>query len=111
MKSSPSGASSNLIVLLLAVVPAIGFVYSLYRILSGEPLLPELNWVDATTVLMISLLVGRGIYVFKAEPPLKLVAVCLLNAFSFIYCFESISSFCFSDGGTIRRNSESCFCR
>jgi hypothetical protein len=87
---SPSGTGSNLIVLLLAAVPAIGLVYSLFRILSSGPYLAELDWVDATTVLMISLLVGRGVYVFRAEPPLKVVSVCLLNAFSFIYCFESI---------------------
>jgi hypothetical protein len=92
---SPSGTSSNLIALLLAILPAGGFVYSLYRLLSSGPLLPELYWVDATTVLMISLLLGRGIYVFRAEPPLKIIAVSLLDAFSFIYCFESIYKFLF----------------
>ena len=77
-------------VLWLLAPPTIGVIYSLYSILAGKLYLEELHWVDVTTVLFLSLLTYRGIYVVRKAPLLKIVALCLLNAFSFIYCFESI---------------------
>ena len=76
--------------LLLLIPPTIGVIYSFYSILAGKLYLEELNWVDVTTVLFLSLLTYRGIYAFRKAPPLKILALCLLNAFSFIYCFEGI---------------------
>jgi hypothetical protein len=80
---------------LLLVFPTSGVAYSLYSILAGSPYLEALNWVDATTVLFISLLAYKGIYVFRHAAPLKVAAICLLNAFSFIYCFEGVYKFLF----------------
>jgi hypothetical protein len=80
---------------LLLVIAAIGLLYSLGSILTGTRYAAPLNWVDMSTVLFISLLLGRGAYAFRAEPPLKAISLCLLNVFSFIYCFESVYKFLF----------------
>lgn len=81
--------------LLLLTVAAIGVAYSLWCILVGTRYSAMLGWVDVSTILFVSLLLGRGAYTLRAEPPLKIVSLCLLNAFSFIYCFESIYKFLF----------------
>jgi len=81
--------------LCLLLVPTVGIIYSLYSMATGKLYVEELNWVDVTTVLFLSLLLFRGIYVFRKAPLLKILALCLLNTFSFIYCFESIYKFLF----------------
>lgn len=79
----------------LLVIPLAGIIYSLYLMLTGRLYVQELNWVDVTTVLFLSLLFLRGVYAFRRAPLTKILALCLLNMFSFIYCFESIYKFLF----------------
>ncbi len=74
----------------LLAVAAAGVGYSLWCVLAGTRYSAALGWVDVSTILFISLLIGRGAYVLRTEPPLKVFSLSLLNAFSFIYCFESI---------------------
>lgn len=76
--------------LALLVLPLGGIIYSLYSMLTGRLYVQQLNWVDVTTVLFLSLLLLRGVYVFRKASLVKILALCLLNMFSFIYCFESI---------------------
>ena len=72
-----------------------GTIYALLNIISGNRYIEKLNWVDATTVLMISVLLFRGLAVLESAPDLTRFAVPLVNALSFIYAFESIYKFLF----------------
>ncbi len=88
-------AADTFKMIVLSVIPLVGIIYSLYSILTGKLYVQELNSVDVTTVLFLSLLLFKGIYVLRKASLVKIFALCLLNMFSFIYCFESIYKFLF----------------
>ena len=69
--------------------------WSIVTLFSGSRYIGALNSVDATTPLMISVLLLRGIYALRAEPDLKIFSISLIGALSFIYTFEAIYKFFF----------------
>jgi hypothetical protein len=91
----PARTAQTILVTLLFVVAAAGCGYAVRVLWQGETLAPELGYADWLTVIFISLLVARGAYVFRAGPPLKTLALCVTNPFSFIFCFEAIYKYLF----------------
>ena len=69
--------------------------WAVVTLLMGSRYIVALNSVDATTPLMISILLLRGVYAQRAEPDLRIVSVSLIGALSFIYAFEAIYKFLF----------------
>jgi len=70
-------------------------VWSIVTVFSGSRYIGALNFVDATTPLMISVLLLRGIYALRAAPDLKIFSITLICALSFVYTFEAVYKFFF----------------
>lgn len=79
-----------------AFATAVGLAtWSMLTIFSGSRYIGALAGTDATTPLMTAALLFRGIYSLRAAPDLKIFAVSLIVALSFLYTFEAIYKFLF----------------
>ncbi len=77
------------------IIATIGSLYSIYSILTNNWYIETFNWVDTTTIFMVSVLLLRGIFILKENADLKIFSLSLINALSFIFCFEAIYKFLF----------------
>ena len=95
MRHEPAKTTRLMIVAGLLTPAGIAALFTLYVLLSGQLYLRQLNWVDATTVLMAAALYSRGILKFGQESLFKAFGLSLVGAFSFIYAFEAVYKFVF----------------
>lgn len=78
-----------------ASLGSLGFLFSFYFLIVNGLYVDALDNVDVTTVLMISLLLLKGVYVYKDRSDLKAFSLALINALSFIFLFEAVYKFFF----------------
>jgi hypothetical protein len=65
-------------------------IYSLYRWSTGAIYVEQLNYIDYTTLIMVSVLILRGIKKLDQEQDLVTFSTTLLIAISFVFCYEAI---------------------
>jgi hypothetical protein len=80
----------------LTVVLAMGLiVVPLYERSRGNVFLESLNYIDATTLIMIGILLLRGVANLRSDTDLQAVAIALIGALSFVFTFEAIFKLAF----------------
>lgn len=65
-------------------------IIPLYQRLKGNVFLETLNWVDATTISMVGVLLLGGVISRRYDSDLQAVSIALIGALSFVYTFEAL---------------------
>ena len=65
-------------------------VYSLYKRITGNLYLEQLNYIDITTITMIGALLLRGVVRLRKDPDGQATSIALIGALSFVFCFEAL---------------------
>lgn len=65
-------------------------VFSLYQRSKGILFLESLNYIDATTPVLIGILLMRGLIRMRSDTDLQAVSIALIGSLSFVFAFEAI---------------------
>ena len=76
--------------MLTVVVAGLMIVYSLYNRIAGNLYLEQLNYIDATTITMIGILLLRGVVHLRYDLDGQATSIALIGALSFVFCFEAL---------------------
>jgi hypothetical protein len=88
IKRRPLSIFTAILATALIVVP-------LYERILGNVFLEPLNFIDATTLMMVGLLLLRGVVKLRSSTDLQAVAIALIGALSFVFTFEAIFKLAF----------------
>ncbi len=81
---------------MLTIALAIGLILvPLYERSLGNVFLEPLNYIDATTLIMVGILLLRGVVFLRADTDLQAVAIALIGALSFVFTFEALFKLAF----------------
>ena len=81
---------------LLTLLAALGVLaYAVRQILSGEPYIAALNYIDGTTLVMLALLALIGTASLWPASDLQAVATILVAGLSFIFTYEALFKWSF----------------
>jgi hypothetical protein len=81
---------------LLTTVVALGLLsLALFELGSGSLYVARLNFVDATTLAMVALLLLRAVTKLRSESDLETVSIALASSLSFLFSYEAIFKWSF----------------
>ena len=81
---------------LLTTTVALGLLaLALFQLGSGSLYVARLNYVDATTLAMVALLLLRAVTKLHSAPDLETVSIALASSLSFLYSYEAIYKWSF----------------
>ena len=83
------------ITLLGALFAAAAVLFSLYQRAIGNVYIGRLNYVDATTLIMVGVLLLRAVTKLNHESDLETASMALIGALSFVFAYEAIYKWSF----------------